>query len=244
MKAVQPNTPPDLAAKIRELIQTGHYGPGDHLGTVELAERFGVSRGPVREALRLLESLNLIRVVPQKGAFVVALEDQEVQDVLGVREVLFAMLAERSAVLATDEDHKALYEQLDLLSALARDTDVQPRAFQEASYAYVGILFRAAHNQRLVRLINDLTEGAGALYGHLSFATREMRQAELRGYQALTRAIVAGQPQKAFSLAREMHSRGVERARELHALMPGRASGQVLRGRRTRRAAHGERPNP
>jgi DNA-binding GntR family transcriptional regulator len=231
--------PPALAVKIRELIKNGEFGPGDHLGTVELAQRFGVSRGPVREALRLLESLNLIRIVPQKGAFVIALEDREVGDLLGVREVLYALLAERCAQVATDAELQALGRALERLEAVNRSPDTTPHAFQRATYEFVGAMYRIGRNPRLAEMIKDLSEGAGFLYGHLSMATREMRQVELRGYQALTRAIQERNATKAFTLARSMHAKGVQRARELHNLLPGEAdrAGRPLRGRRPRRAA-------
>ena len=236
----QSNAPPALAAKIRHLIQSGEFGPGDHLGTVELAERFGVSRGPVREALRLLESLNLIRIVPQKGAFVVALQDQEVTDALAVREVLYALLAERCAEIASDEEIASLRKALGRLEEAARVTDVTPREFQRATYEFVGLMYRIGGNPRLAQAIKDLSEGAGALYGHLSMATRDMRQAEVRGYQTLLKAIVEHNPGKAFAAARSMHSRGVERARDLHQLLAsqaGAAGDRPLRGRRSRRVA-------
>lgn len=235
-----PNAPPALAAKIRQLIQSGEFGPGDHLGTVELAERFGVSRGPVREALRLLESLNLIRIVPQKGAFVVALQDQEVTDALAVREVLYALLAERCAEIAGEEEIASLHKALGRLEQAARTADVTPREFQRATYEFVGLMYRIGRNPRLSQAIKDLSEGAGALYGHLSMATRDMRQAEVRGYQTLLKAIAEHNPGKAFTAARTMHARGVERARDLHQLLTaqlGATGDRPLRGRRSRRLA-------
>jgi DNA-binding GntR family transcriptional regulator len=230
--------PPALARHIRAMIQSGEVEPGAHLGTVELAERFKVSRGPLREALRLLESAGLVRIIPQKGAFVITLDDHEVQELLSVREVLFALLAERCAKAATPNGLDALGRVLSELEAIARDPTATARAFQLATYRFVAQMNIIVGSARLARSIRDLSIGAAELHGHLAVATREMRIADLKGYQKLLRLIVAGDGSAAFVQARAMHAQGVARAVALNATLPGRSGrgdreGFVQRKRRT-----------
>ncbi|MCA3080330.1 MAG: GntR family transcriptional regulator [Aquidulcibacter sp.] len=208
-------SPPSLARKIRWMIQSGEALPGSHLGTVELAERFGVSRGPLREALRLLESSGLVKIVPQRGAFVIRPDDCEVQDLLSVREVLFALLAERCAKAATPTSIMALRRELEELEEIARCPETTPRRFQVATYRYVAQMNVIVGSGRLAQSIRDLSIGAAELYGYMAIATRDMRLKDLKGYQKLFKLIANGDASAAFLHARAMHSQGVARAMEL-----------------------------
>jgi DNA-binding GntR family transcriptional regulator len=231
-------SPVVIAERIRGLIQTGSVGAGTHLGTVELAAQFGVSRGPVREALRLLESAGLVRVIPRKGAFVAALGDAEVRDVMAIREVLFALLAEQCARKPAREDLAKLAQASSELESLARNPDCTPRAFQLGTYKFVSVMYKMAAMPRLSEAIRDLSVGAAEVYGHLAMATRDMRQTEVQGYQLLRRAIESQDPSAAFNAAREMHGKGVRRATELNELLPRPFHGGTVqfRGKRRRRS--------
>lgn len=229
-------SPPAIAERLRDLIRVGVLGPGAHLSAGELAERFGVSRGPVREALRLLESAGLVRILPQKGAFVVALGDEEVRELLSIREVLFAALAQRCAERSTPGDREMLSSAVKDLADMAARPSCGAREFQRATDGVVSRMYRIAAAPRLARMIQDLSSGPAAIYGHLAVATRDMRLADLRGYERLMAAISAGDGSRAFAAGRMMHAEGVERAFELDSVMPKAApSSQALKGRRQRR---------
>ena len=234
-------SPPAIAERIRETIRAGSAPPGSHLGAGELAERFGVSRGPVREALRLLESAGLVRIVPQKGAFVVAPGDEEVRELLSIREVLFAALAQRCTERMTPVDLANLTRAVDDLAALAAKPDCSARDFQRMTDRFVARMYRIAALPRLVRMIQDLSSGPGEIWGHLAVATREMRLADLRGYQRLLRAIRSRDAQTAFETARAMHAEGVARAIELNEIIraPGSQTAVPLKRSRRRLGAVG-----
>lgn len=230
-------SPPAIAERIREAIRAGSVPPGSHLGAAELAEQFGVSRGPVREALRLLESAGLVRIVPQKGAFVVAPGDGEVRELLSIREVLFAALAQRCSERVTASDITALAGAIDDLAELAARSDCSAREFQRLTVRFVARMCRIAAMPRLARMIQDLSSGPGEIWGHLAVATREMRLADLRGYQRLLRAIRSRDGEAAFAAARAMHAEGVSRAIELNQVLRSPAAGtaaELKRGRRRR----------
>ena len=225
-------SPPEIARAIRAMIVSGDLGPGDHLGTIELADRFGVSRGPVREALRLLESRALVRILPRKGAFVNSLKDDEVGVTMEAREFVFAALAELAAQRATRSELAGLRKELQRLGKLAANASTTPNEFKLATYAYVQVLYGAARNARLNQIMRDLSEGVGHAFGHLSMATQEMRQAEYEAYRDLTEAVAGRDKDKVHALARRMHSTGVARAQQLQAAIP--AAVVEFRGRRRR----------
>lgn len=232
-------SPPQIAEQIRESIRGGSLPPGSHLSALELAERFGVSRGPVREALRLLESTGLVKIVPQKGAFVIALGDDEVREVLQLREVLFALLAEHCAARASAADLVNLKRVVVKIAALATRADCSPRDFQRMTDRFVAKMYRIVPMPRLARAIQDLSAGPAEIWGHLAVATREMRHIELRGYQQLFKAIQSGDGAAAFAAARRMHADGVERALELNRVTQSAGSAPVELKRTRRRKVGG-----
>ena len=236
--AATDRSPPQIAERVRESIRSGGLPPGAHLGAGELADRFGVSRGPVREALRLLESTGLVRIVPQKGAFVIALGDDEVREVLRLREVLFALLAEHCAARATAGDLADLEALLDRIAALATRADCTPRDFQRVTERFVAKMCRIAPMPRLTRALQDLSAGPAEIWGHLAVATRQARRIELRGYQQLFKAIGSGDGAAAFAGARRMHAAGVSRALELNRVTQA-TGGAPIELKRTRRRRTG-----
>ncbi|WP_430418352.1 GntR family transcriptional regulator [Phenylobacterium sp.] len=225
-------SPPEIARSVRAMIVSGDLRPGDHLSTIELANRFGVSRGPVREALRLLESRALVRILPRKGAFVNSLQDDEVGVTLEAREFIFAALAELAAERATRGNLLELRRKLQVLGKLASKPTTTANEFKLATYDYVQVLYGAAHNARLNQIMRDLSEGVGHAFGHLSMATQEMRSAEYEAYRDLTDAVAQRDRTKAYDLARRMHAAGVARARQLQAAIP--AAVVEFKGRRRR----------
>lgn len=228
-------SPPIIAEQIRESIRAGALPPGSHLGAAALAERFGVSRGPVREALRLLESAGLVRIVPQKGAFVVALGDADLRELFLMREVLYAALAERCAQRASAADLAVVERAVAELAALAADPECSPIAFQRMADRVVAKLYRISGMPRLSRMIQDLSAGPAEVWGHLSVATRDMRIADLRGFQRLLKTLKDGDPAAAFAAARTMHAVGVARAIELNDVIrhPAAEPAPLKRSRRS-----------
>lgn len=89
--------PEQLAEKLVELIIKGFYVPGQRLHEIKLAEQFGVSRGPVREALRLLERESLVVMASHRGASIAKLTAKHLKDIFSVRSALMGVCAEELA---------------------------------------------------------------------------------------------------------------------------------------------------
>lgn len=93
-----------VADEIRQMIMAGELAPGERLFEDRLAERLGVSRNPVREAIRLLESTGLVEVIPRRGAYVSSVDADRVRQLLELRSLLEAYAAELAASCRDDAD--------------------------------------------------------------------------------------------------------------------------------------------
>lgn len=112
-----------VAGALRGAIMGGEFAPGSPLGEHELAERFGVSRGPVREALVQLERDHLVRSFPNRGFFVVTLTEQEFDERLALRSVLEPIALAAARERATPRDLAKIRSQLLELEATAARRD-------------------------------------------------------------------------------------------------------------------------
>lgn len=111
-----------IEEEIQRVILGGEYAPGDRINEKELALRFGISRGPVREALRSLEASGLIEQIPNRGVFVRRLTAAQAADIYDVRAFLFALAGRLLAIRATDEEIAALRGFVTTMDeAIARD---------------------------------------------------------------------------------------------------------------------------
>ena len=98
----------DVHARLVEMIRTGKLGPNERLHQVQLAERFGVSRTPVREALLRMEQDGLVHTIPRRGMFVRPLAHEDVRQLYELRELLEPWAARVACQRATDKDRAAL----------------------------------------------------------------------------------------------------------------------------------------
>lgn len=92
-----------MASRIRETIVAGRFAPGERLGEERLAQLLGVSRGPVREALALLEREGLVDLRPHQGATVARLSARDLEETYGVRLVIEQLAAAYASRCATTE---------------------------------------------------------------------------------------------------------------------------------------------
>ena len=95
---------------LREQVLTGEIPPGSRVNEVEVAQKLGISRGPLREAIRHLASEGLLTLVPHRGAFVPAADNDEVKALFELRAALECAAAELAASRRTDVDLVRLHE--------------------------------------------------------------------------------------------------------------------------------------
>ena len=141
---------------LREAILKGDLKPGERLMELQLAAKLGVSRTPIREAIRMLEQEGLAVTIPRKGAEVAKMTEKDMQDVLQVREALDELAASIACELMTDEELSALTASIDDFESSIRTKDVKRIA--EMDEKFHDIIYQATGNPKLVNILNNLRE--------------------------------------------------------------------------------------
>ena len=141
---------------LRERILKGVYKPGERLMEIHLADQLGVSRTPIREAIRMLELEGLVKMVPRKGAQVAKISKEDLQDVLEVRKALDTLSVKLACERITEDEIKLLNNaEREFEKALASE-DV--REIAEADVAFHDVIHSATKNGRLKSMISNLAE--------------------------------------------------------------------------------------
>ena len=164
-----------VASEIRQLIMGGLLGPGQPVNQDEIAERLGVSRMPVREALRTLAVEGLVQFHPNRGAVVTELSRRDMEELYALRIMLEGPAARRSAENMTSEHLTGLQG---LIKEMERLRDGPRAEWAEVHYRFHLSLYEAAGMPRLGRLIaalRNLVEPYSRIYIRLP---ERMRQAE------------------------------------------------------------------
>ncbi|MBS7009815.1 GntR family transcriptional regulator [Anaerostipes sp.] len=141
---------------LRQAIITGEFVPGERLMEIALANRLGVSRTPVREAIRKLELEGLVVMIPRKGAEVARITEKDLRDVLEVR----SSLEELAAGLATDRLDDEAREKISAALENFREaitTGDNPK-IADCDVEFHDAVFEATQNKRLIQIINNLRE--------------------------------------------------------------------------------------
>lgn len=141
---------------LRKAILKGELKPGERLMEIQLANKLGVSRTPVREAIRKLELEGLVLMMPRRGAVVAEITVQDLEDVLEVRTALEALAVRKACLLITDEELRNLKKAANEFKRCLEEENVL--ACVEADIAFHEIIYGAAHNLRLQQMLQHLRE--------------------------------------------------------------------------------------
>lgn len=141
---------------LRQAILKGELQPGERLMEIKLAEMLGVSRTPIREAIRKLELEGLVVMIPRKGAAVANITEKDTKDVLEVRRTLEMFAVEVACDRITPEQLTALKEAAKAFEASKGSLDLIRIA--ETDMKFHEIIYEATQNERLVQMLNNLRE--------------------------------------------------------------------------------------
>lgn len=150
----------DLHERILDAIDAGDYPPGARLLETELAETFGVSRTPVREALRRLESQGVVTHEARKGAVVASLDYNQLGELYAVREVMEGLAARLAARFASPAEVQLLR---DMIARDRQETD--PVKLAAANKRFHRQLHLASHNRVLSRTLDPVRRSLALLSG-------------------------------------------------------------------------------
>jgi len=182
--------PEQIAERIFSAIAGGEYGPGERIREETLAEQFEVSRGPVREALRILEKDSVVRILPNRGAHVTQLSIKEVADIFEVRVKLSGLLVSRLDEEEAIRLAAAIDADVRALDAAAQDPD-GGQAYAQISFRLSGFLRDACSNERLAEILASLSRQT-LRYTQLGLATPARRKESARNWRAMQKALKAG----------------------------------------------------
>lgn len=141
---------------LRQAILRGELKPGERLMEIQLANKLGVSRTPIREAIRKLELEGLVLMIPRKGAEVADITEKSLKDVLEVRKALEELAVRLACDKITAEEIQELKDAAEAFEETLKRKDVTEIA--EADVRFHDVIFTATDNQKLIQLLYNLRE--------------------------------------------------------------------------------------
>ena len=141
---------------LRQAILKGELEPGERLMEIQLAERLGVSRTPIREAIRKLELEGLVLMIPRKGAEVAKISARSLRDVLEVRRALEELAIELACQRMSEEEVGNLQKaQEDFKNAIAEGDAMK---IAETDEHFHDVIYEGTQNAKLIQMLNNLRE--------------------------------------------------------------------------------------
>ncbi len=141
---------------LRQAILKGELEPGERLMEIQLSERLGVSRTPIREAIRKLELEGLVLMIPRKGAEVAKISETSLREVLEVRRSLEELAAELACQRIGERELLDLEEAEEAFAEAI--INGEPMEIAESDEHYHDLIYQATGNSRLVQILNNLRE--------------------------------------------------------------------------------------
>lgn len=191
-----------VMAKLHELILSGEFSPGERLVEGRLSEQLGVSRMPVREALRALAAEGIVTIEPRRGASVIAFTPEQVRDMVEVRATLEALNAK---LAAKRHDLGQIAELERILAEGTRSAEEQnPARIAAYNDAFHDALGRVAANAVLQDMMRSLRDRTALIF---TPKNRDRGRQNWQEHADILRAVIAGDAELAGLLAaRHVHS--------------------------------------
>ena len=174
---------------LRNAILTGDLEPGERLMEIKLAEKLGVSRTPIREAIRKLELEGLVVMTPRKSAEVAKITKEDLVDVLEVRRVLECLAIDLSCENITIEDVEELDENLKKFQLAIKNNDITEIAITDEEFHE--IIYKSTKNKRLIQILNNLREQMYR-YRLEYIKDKETRENLVKEHRAIINALTSG----------------------------------------------------
>jgi DNA-binding GntR family transcriptional regulator len=189
MQAGNPTLSEKLATAIADGILAGTLKPGVRLDEVSLAAQHGVSRTPVREALRQLTASGLIDMRPRKGAIVSKATREQVESLFVAMAEMEATCARLAAMTMTPVERRRLQARHEAMMALAEGGD--PAAYSDANVAFHTAIYAGAHNAPVAEFAKSLRRRVGP-FRRAQFQVEGRLSKSHEEHDAVVKAILAG----------------------------------------------------
>lgn len=199
---------PAIAEELKRLIYSGEIQPGDRLNEAALALRMGTSRGPIREAIRMLTGLGLVTAVPNRGVFVREISVREMLEIYELRALLFGFAAER-ACEHLDDSHRIKLERL-LGKMDAACEAGNGTAYYELNLSFHALILQLSGNQRAHQAYDDHVKELHLFRRSFFNSPGNMRRSNAE-HRAIFEAIVNRDARRARTLAERHVQSGRDR---------------------------------
>jgi DNA-binding GntR family transcriptional regulator len=200
-----------IVEELKQRIESGRMKPGERLNEATLAEAMGVSRGPIREAIRTLSGMGLVTPVPNRGVFVRQVSVAEMMEIYEMRALVFGFAVERAADNLTAARRRILATLIDQMETAARSG--RGGRYYELNLRFHAALTEFSNNRRAARVYADCVNELH-LFRRPPFSYPAKMQRSNREHRAIYDAVVAGRGAEARRLAEEHVRSGRQRLLE------------------------------
>ena len=197
---------PGVFERLRRLILEGEYGPNERLIEEQLAERLGVSRTPIRQALTMLEAEGLVEMAPHRGAMVCSFTIEDVWDIYDLRAVLEGHAARRAADRIDESGLARLRSSAEnmenVLPGRFADHEEEIRYLVATNQEFHGTIVAASRNRRLEKLLRRTVEVPLMFKAFYWYGPHE-RTISNHYHRQILEALAAGDGERAEIIMRE-----------------------------------------
>ena len=173
---------------IEEKILSGELKPGDSLTEAHLCEQLNVSRTPIREAIRQLEAEELVKVIPNKGAVIVGINDKDIEDIYNIRILIEGLAAKWAAENISAAELERLLEILDLQEFYTAKGDLA--SLEKYDYSFHHLIYEACKSKQMKRMLSNFHHFIKHAR-EISLEKSERANAALEEHRAILAAISA-----------------------------------------------------
>ena len=197
-----------ICEQLQQLIYGGDIAPGERLNEAALALRMGTSRGPIREAIRMLTGIGLVVAVPNRGVFVRQISVREMLEIYELRALLFGFAAQQAAEHLSEADRRTFNQLLDGMDEACEASDGQ--CYYVLNLEFHALVLAQCRNQRAQQAYEDHAKELHLYRRRYFDATLNMRRSS-NEHRRIFEAIASGAAERAAKLAREHVLQGRQR---------------------------------
>ena len=201
----------DICEYLRSSIFTFQFKPGDQINELKLIEELGISRSPIREAIRVLEGEGIVERIARKGVFVKKITQKEVQEIFSIRATLEALAAEQAAPNFTDKN--LLYIENILKKMQHAVSKSNSKLYMKLNFKFHQSFIRVADNKTLEKLIGLLgRQATGFMFTTISLSNS--LEASLAEHGRMLEAFYKKDPELAARMVKEHIVEGGKRVQK------------------------------
>ncbi|TDP74348.1 GntR family transcriptional regulator [Roseateles toxinivorans] len=197
-----------ICEQLQQLIYSGEIAPGERLNEAALALRMGTSRGPIREAIRMLTGIGLVLAVPNRGVFVRQISVREMLEIYELRALLLGFAAQQAAEHLSEADRREFEQLLDGMDAACEADDGQH--YYQLNLRFHALLMAQCRNQRAQQAYEDHVKELHLYRRRYFDASINMRRSN-KEHRQIFEAIAKGTADRANKLAQAHVLQGRQR---------------------------------